>query len=89
MRSGRVRIAKGQTKTIIYVPSGGGAAIRYYRVFNSGRNKQEDITIVGAANGANIALPPSESIDFGVKNNDIEVQAHANEDADVVYDFLG
>jgi len=89
VRSGRVRVAAGTTKTIIYVPSGGGSSIRYYRVYNSGRDKNEAITIVGGANSADIPVLPHESIDFGVKNSDIQIRAGASEEADVVYDFLG
>ena len=89
MKSGRVRIPATETKKIIYVPSGGGPAIRYYRVYNSGRDKEEDITVLGAANGSNILVKPYESVDFGVKTSDIQVTAGDNEAADVIYEFLG
>ncbi len=87
MRSGRVRIPQGESRTIVYVPSG-SSAVRYYRVFNSGRNKEKDITITGAGS-AGIPVKPGESIDFGAKNDDIVVTAHTDEDAEVVYDYLG
>lgn len=89
MKSGRTKVAATTTKTIIYVPNGGGSSIRYYRVYNSGKDKTEDITIVGGANNADIPVKPHESVDFGVKNDDIEIRAGATEDADVVYEFLG
>lgn len=78
----------GTSKKIIYVAAG-ATAIKYYRVYNSGRNNVKAIEITGASGPMSISLASHESIDFAVKNIDITVAAHADEDAEVVYDFLG
>lgn len=87
MRSGRIRVAAKANKIIIH--AGTGSAVRYYRVFHSGRNKTEKFTIEGLDNATKkITLEHSESIDFAVKNKDISITAGADA-VEVVLDFLG